>query len=163
MKTFLIKLPVAVVVLFLLGVLSASAQDKADQLAIIVGKSSSLSGVTTAELQKYFKAEKTKAPDGTKIIIVMQDAGHPERDAALHGIYKMSEAEYNDYFVGQTFTGAVQSAPKSYPSSAAVKTYVAATPGAIGYVRASDADDSVKTLTVDGKSPGSADYGLKMK
>jgi ABC-type phosphate transport system substrate-binding protein len=93
----------------------------------------------------------------------MQDVGRPERDAALAGIYKMGEAEYGDYFVGQTFTGAVKSAPKSWPSAAAVKEYVAATPGAIGYVRASDADDSVKVLKVDGKAPGDADYSLKMK
>jgi hypothetical protein len=45
---------------------------------------------------------------------------------------------------------------------AAVKAYVAQTPGAIAYIRASDADDSVKVLKVDGKSPGDADYGLKL-
>jgi len=149
--------------LVVFGTISARAQDKGDQLAVVVGKTSSLDGVTTAELQKYFKAEKSKMPDGTKIIIVMQDVGNAARDAALHGIYKMSEAEYNDYFVGQTFTGAVQSAPKSFPSVAAVKAFVAATSGAIGYLRASDADDSVKVLKVDGKSPGDADYSLKMK
>ena len=145
------------------ALLPAQAQDKTDQLAIIVDKSSSLDNVTLAELKKYFMAEKTKAPDGGKIILIMQDPGNPERDAILRDIYKMSESEYNDYFVGQTFTGAVASAPKSLPSGAAVKQYVAATAGAISYMRASDADDSVKILKVDGKSVGDADYGLKIK
>jgi ABC-type phosphate transport system substrate-binding protein len=163
MKTILKKFPLGVAILFLLGGLNVRAQDKADQLAVIVGKTSSLEAVTTAELQKYFKAEKSKAPDGTKIVIVMQDVGRPERDAALRDIYKMGEAEYGDYFVGQTFTGAVKSAPRSFASPAAVKQYVAETPGAIGYVRASDADDTVKVLKVDGKAPGEADYSLKMK
>ena len=163
MKMILNPLSAGLATLLLLGVLSARAQDKADQLAVIVGKTSALESVTTAELQKYFKAEKSKAPDGTKIVIVMQDVGRPERDAALRDIYKMGEAEYGDYFVGQTFTGAVKSAPRSFPSPAAVKEYVAATPGAISYVRASDADDSVKVLKVDGKAPGDADYSLKMK
>ena len=77
--------------------------------------------------------------------------------------FKCSEAEYNDYFAGQVFTGAVKSAPKACPSSAAMKEYVAATPGALGYVKASEADDSVKVLKVDGKAPSDADYGLKIK
>ena len=157
------KLLSGLALMVLIGSVNARAQDKAGQLAIIVGKSSSLDSITTAEMQKYFKAEKTKLPDGTKIVIVMHDVGLPEREAALANIYKMSEAEYNDYFVGQTFTGAVAAAPKAFSSAAAVKQYVAATPGAIGYLRASDADDTVKVLKVDGKAPGEADYKLKMK
>ena len=163
MKYFFQTLQVILVALLLSGITAAHAQDKATQLAIIVNKACSLDNVTTAEVQKYFKADKSKTPDGTKIVIVMQDVGNPDRDAALRAIYKMSEAEYNDFFVGQTFTGAVAAAPKALPSSAAVKQFVAATPGAISYVRASDADDSVKILKVDGKSPGDADYGLKLK
>src|ERR1051326_7414570 len=139
------------------------AQDKADHLAIIVNKASKLDEISMGDLQKYFKAEKTKTPDGTKVIIVMLDIGRPERDAALKSIYKMSDTEYNDFFVSATFTGAVQAAPKALPSPAAMKKYVSDTAGAIGYLRASDADDSVKVLKVDGKSPGEADYSLKLK
>jgi len=154
---------VAAAVWLLLGVGHASAQDKADQLAVIVAKTCPVDDIKTADLQKYFKAEKSKMPDGTKIIIVMEDVGRPERDAALRAIFGMSEAEYSDYFAGQVFTGAVKSAPASYPTPAAVKAFVAANPGAISYVRASDADDSVKVLKVDGKAPGESDYSLKMK
>ena len=136
---------------------------RADDLAIIVNKATKVDDVSFGDLQKYFKAEKSKTADGTKIVLVMQDVGRPERDAALKTLYKMSEAEYTDYFVSQTFTGAVAAAPKSLPSAAAVKKYVAETPGAIGYVRAGEADDSVKVLKVDGKAPGEADYKLGIK
>src|ERR1041385_4053831 len=139
------------------------AQDKSDQLAIIVNKSSKLEDVSIGDLQKYFKAEKTKTPDGVKVVIVMLDVGRPERDAALKNIYKMSDTEYNDFFVSATFTGAVQAAPKTLPSAAAMKKYVADTAGAIGYIRASEADDSVKVLKIGSKSPGEGDYSLKMK
>jgi len=145
------------------GALSTLAQDKADQLAIIVNPANTLSDISFTDLQRYFKAEITKTPDGTKILITMMDVGRPERDAALKLIYKMSEDEYNDYFVGQTFTGAVAKAPKSFPSAADVKRYVAENRGAIGYIRASEADDSVKVLKINGKSPGDADYKLVMK
>ena len=158
MKTPQIRLLLLIAALFI-GAVNAYGED----LAIIVAKTSPLDSVTTAELQKYFKAEKTKMPDGTKIVLVMQALGQPAHDAALQLIYKMSETEYNDYFVGQVFTGAVASAPKSFPTAAAVISYVAANSGAMSYVRASDANDTVKVLKIDGKAPGEADYSLKMK
>jgi len=146
-----------------LGLLLGVAGARADDLAIIVNKTNSLDSISSADLAKYFKAEKSKAPDGKKLVIVMQDVGRPERAAALKDIYKMSETEYNDYFVEATFTGAVAAAPKALPSGAAVKSFVAETPGGIGYVVSGDADASVKVLKIDGKAPGDADYKLKVK
>jgi len=163
MKMLSMKLFLAVCVVTWLGLTGARAQDKSACLAVIVNKSSSLSDVSSADLQKYFKAEKTKSPSGVKLVMVMADVGRPERTAALKTIYSMSEAEYNDYFVGQTFTGAVAAAPKALPTPAEIKLYVSQTPGAIAYIRASDADDSVTVLKIGGKLPGDADYGLKMQ
>jgi len=163
MKSFTTKFLLSLGLLAAMTAVGVRAQDKADCLAIIVPKDSKLDDITSADLQKYFKADKTKTPDGTKIAIVMIDVGRPERDAALRAIYKMNETEYNDFFVSATFTGAVAAAPKALPSVAAMKKYVGDTPGAIGYLRASDADDTVKVLKVDGKAPGEPDYKLKMK
>jgi hypothetical protein len=162
MKTLVSKLLVCVGVA-MLAAPGTQAQDKTEQLAIIVNPANPLDDISIVDLQRYFKAEKTKIPDGTKVVIVMQDVGRPERDAALKNIYKMSEEEYSDYFVSQTFTGAVAAAPKSFRSASYVKRYVAETRGAIGYIRASDVDDSVKVLKVNGKAPGDADYKLGMK
>lgn len=141
----------------------ARAEDKADDLAIIVHPGSKLDGVGFGDLQKYFKAEKTKSPDGAKIVLVMQDIDRPERAIVLKQIYKMSETEYADFFVEATFTGAVAAAPKAFPSGAMVKKFVASTPGALGYVRASETDATVKVLKVDGAAPGDPGYKLKSK
>ncbi len=139
---------------------SARAEDKTPALAIIVNPSNKMDGTTAKELQRYFKAEKSKTPEGLKLIIVMQEAGRPERDAALKNIYKMNEAQYTNYFVEATFTGAVANAPKSL-SNVALKKFVATTPGAIGYVRSTDVDESVKVLKIDGKSIDEPDYLLR--
>jgi hypothetical protein len=146
-----------------LGLSFAVANVRGGDLAIVVNKASALADISSADLAKYFKAEKGKTPDGKKLVIVMQEAGHPEREAALKGIYKMSEAEYTDYFVEATFTGSVESAPKALPGAVAIKKFVAETPGGIGYVQASETDDSIKVLKIDGKLPGDADYKLKIK
>ena len=139
------------------------AQDRANDLAIIVNKATTYDGVSLADLQHYFKVEKSKGPDGAKIVLAMQEPGRPERAAALQHIYNMSESQYADFFVEATFTGAVSAPPRAFGSPAAVKKFVADTAGAIGYVRATDVDDSVKELKVDGKSPGGAGYPIPLK
>ena len=146
-----------------LKISSAIAQDKAGDLAIIVGKNSPLENVTSEELAKIFRAEKAKGPDGVRFVLTAREAGSAERGTALAQIYKLGEDEDSKYFLQATFTGQVQSAPRSLNGSGTAKQFVSVTPGAIGYLRASEADDSVKVLRVDGKSPGEAGYPLKLK
>lgn len=141
---------------------SVVADGLGDQLAIVVSKTSPTEALTSAELQKVFRAEKGKDSGGNKFVILMHEAGQPARDAALRGIYKMSEADYNKFFLQATFTGAVQSAPKALPA-AAVKRLIAETPGAIGYLRADEIDDKLKAVKIDGHAPGEPGYGLLMK
>jgi ABC-type phosphate transport system substrate-binding protein len=133
-----------------------------ETLAVIVPKSSGIDSLSASDLQRIFKGEKAKGPDGVKLVVVMREAGSAERDAALAGIYKMGEADYNKYFLQATFTGAVQAAPKSLSSPAAMKAFVGTTTGAIGYVKSADADDSVKVVKVDGKAPSDPGYPLKL-
>src|SRR5438045_2125876 len=116
------------------------ADDKADHLAIIVAKNSTLENLSTADLSKIFRGDKTKGADGVKFNVLMHDPGRLERAAALKSIYHMSEPEYDRYFLQAAFTGTVLAAPKTLPSAAAVKNFVAETPGAISYVRGSDLD-----------------------
>ncbi len=141
----------------------ASDQDKASDLAIIVNKNSALDNVTSEELVKIFRAEKAKGPDGVRFAVTTREAGSAERAAALSQIYKMDVDAYSKYFLQATFVGLVQSAPRPLNGSATSKQFVSVTPGAISYVRGSDTDDSVKTLKVDGKSPGESGYPLKVK
>jgi ABC-type phosphate transport system substrate-binding protein len=141
----------------------AAAQDKSGDLAIIVGKSRALENVTGEDLKKIFRAEKSKGADGVHFAILAREPGSPERAAALAGIYQAGEDDYAKYFLQATFIGLVQSAPRVLTSSTAMRDYVARIPGAIGYVCASDVDDSVKVLKVDGHGPGEADYRYKIK
>jgi ABC-type phosphate transport system substrate-binding protein len=138
------------------------ADDKSDSLAIIVAKDSKLDQITMPELVRIFRGEKSHAPDGTKFQLTMREPASDERAAILKDIYKMSDVEYKKYFLQATFTGMVQSAPKQISTMEALRSFVASTPGAIGYVRASDLDDNVKAIKVDGKSPTDADYSLKI-
>ena len=156
------KLLIAALI-FSLKVCGANAQDKSGDLAIIVSKSRDVDNVTSEELTKIFRAEKPKGSDGVRFILIAREPGSAERAAALAGIYKASEDDYAKYFLQATFIGLVSSAPRPFSSAAALRQFVANTPGAIGYLRGSDVDDSVKIIKVDGHAPGEADYPLKIK
>ena len=144
--------------------LMLAAVARADEsLAVVVGAKSGVDALSQAELVKVFKGTKTKGPDGVKFVIVMREPGSLEREGALKFIYAMTDQEYQKYFLQATFTGAVTSAPKQLSGAAAVKQFVASNPGAIGYLKASDLDESVKAVKIDGKAPGDADYKLKLK
>lgn len=140
----------------------AFATARADDLAIIVGKNSTLDNLTSVELVKIFKAEKAKGPDGTKLVLAVPAAGSPEHAAMLAKIYELDEAGYGKYFLQATFTGLVAAAPKQLAGGAALVAFAAGTPGGITCVKAGDVTDAVKVLKVDGHAPGDADYKLKM-
>lgn len=117
-----------------------------DEVAIIVNPSNSVGTLSPGDLHRIFMGDKSTWPNGKRIYLVMAPPGSPERALILKDIYKMSEAEYSKYFLQATFTGAVAAPPKDASSDADVKQLVAANPGAIGYVKTSDADASVKVL-----------------
>lgn len=139
---------------------SVTADDAGDVLAIVTNKSTPLDSVTMPELLKIFREEKNRAGD-VRLVVAMREPGSPERAAALKYIYNLSDSEYSKYFLQATFTGAVQAAPKKVTGAAGMKAFVAGTPGAVGYIKASEVDDSVKVIKVDGKAPTDAGYPIK--
>ena len=60
------------------------------------------------------------------------------------------------------FSGEAGDAPKTLASTNGVLRFVFNVPGAIGYVRASEVDPSVKMLRVDGRLPGEPGYRLEV-
>ena len=135
----------------------------ADQaLAIIVNQSNPVENFSYEELRKIFLGERSHWPNGRRITLVMLDASRPERKVVLRDIYGMSEKDFNNHFIQGVFTGAVFLSPKTLASAADVRNFVFNVPGAIGYVRASDVDSSVKVLRVDGRLPEDREYRFRM-
>lgn len=125
------------------GYLPTGAQD---QVAIIVNTSNSISALSSGDLHRIFTGDKSTWPNGKHIFLIMAAPGSAERTLVLKDVYKMSEADYAKYFLQATFTGTVSAPPKDASSAAEMKQLVAANAGAIGYVKAQDADDSVKVI-----------------
>lgn len=147
----------------------ASAALHADQhpelsqsLAIVVNQSNPVNELSSPELRKIFLGERTHWPNGRRITLVMIEPGRPERVAILRELYHMSESELNRHFLHGLFTGQVLVSPKTLNTPVGVCKFVFNVPGAIGYLRASDVDDSVRVMRVDGHLPQDQDYSLRI-
>jgi len=141
----------------------AAAPGAEQSLAIIVNQSNTVENFSVAELRKIFLGERSHWPNGRRITLVMLDPAQPERKVILREIYGMNEKDLNQHFIQGVFTGVVLVSPKTLATPADVLKFVFNVPGAIGYLRASDVDGSVKILRVDGHLPDDKDYKLKLQ
>jgi phosphate transport system substrate-binding protein len=149
-----------------------AAQASADDVAVIVNKSNPVDGLTMAQLRRIVLGEETKWTDGKKIAVLMATPGQTERDGTLKMVCGMSETDFTLHFMrGALWASShvVKSGlprldpPKTVGSGVRVRQLVAVTANAIGFMKASQLDDSVKVLTIDGSGPGQPAYKLNLK
>lgn len=131
-------------------------------VAIIVNQSNPVENFSFDDLRKIFLGERSHWPNGRRITLVMLDPSQPERKAVLRDIYGMNEKDLNNHFIQGVFSGAVFVSPKNLATPPDVLRFVFNVPGAIGYVRASDVDSTVKVLRIDGRLPDDKDYRFRL-
>jgi phosphate transport system substrate-binding protein len=134
-----------------------------DTIAIIVNQSNTIDDLSLKELRTVFLGERSHWPNGRRITLVMMDPGLSERKAVLRDVCHMNETEFSRHFLQGLFTGEVFVSPKTLSTSVGVRKFVFNVPGAIGYLRASDVDGSVKVIKVNGHRPEEADYPLRIE
>ncbi|SRR5579871_2610154 len=133
-----------------------------DSLAIVVNQSNPTNDLSLAELRTVFLGDRTHWQNGRRITLVMMEPGQPEREAVLREVCRMSEADFRRRFLQGLLTGEILVSPKTLASPVGVRKFIFNVPGAIGYLRPADIDESVKVVRIDGHLPGEADYALHL-
>jgi ABC-type phosphate transport system substrate-binding protein len=138
-----------------------------DPIVVIVNSSNPVDNLSMGELKKLFLSDRDRWDTGRSVASVMVIAGSPERTAFLKIVCGMNDADFSKYFLQAAFTGKSATPPKEVTSSAALKSFVASSPGAIGFVKAQDfhgdgSDGGVKSVKVDGRSAADPGYRLRM-
>lgn len=131
-------------------------------LAIIVNTSNPVGSLSMSELRHVFLGERRHWPNGRRITLVMMEPGQPERKALIREVCQMTETDFSQHFLHGVFTGEVFVSPKTLASPVGVRKFIFNVPGAIGYVRATDVDASVKVIRVDGRLPDDKEYSLRI-
>ncbi len=151
------------ILIFCLAV--ASSAWAGDAIVVIVNSANPADDLKLGDLKKLFMADRSRWDTGKAVAPVMMGAGAAERTAFLKIVCGMNDADFSKYFVTAAFTGKDVTPPKEVGSASAVKSFVASSPGAVGFMKASDlpaGDTTVKAVKVDGAAPGDAGYKIKM-
>lgn len=152
----------AVLVCLALGVPAAADDEVAPgPLAIVVHASANVDNLSMEDLRSIFLADQQFWPDRTRITLLVRAPLSDERDFVLNNIYKMSEAQFRQYWIAKMFRAEVPRGPKIVFSSEMASDLVVAIPGSISFMRASDVTDNVKVLRIDGALPADEGYPLK--
>jgi ABC-type phosphate transport system substrate-binding protein len=136
-----------------------------EPIVVIVNNANPVESLSLGELKKLFLGDRTRWDTGKAVAPVMPAPGAPERTAFLKIVCGMNDAELGKYFLQAAFTGKSATPPKEVGSAAAVKSFVAGSPGAIGFVKAIDfhgdgSDGGVKAVKID---TAASDPGYKIK
>ena len=131
-------------------------------LAIVVNKNNPVENISSNELRHLLLAEQRTWANGRRVTIVMRPPGQSERVTLLKTICRMTDSDYTKYFMQAQFTGDLQTSPKLLATALGMRKFVFNVPGAIGYLRADEVDDTVKVIRLDNRLPGEAGYKLKV-
>jgi ABC-type phosphate transport system substrate-binding protein len=137
-------------------------QTKAGDLAIVVHPDTPVSQLTFAELRKVFLGERQYWNPGTAVVLLIRAPTSRERSAVLDVIYEMREPQFKQYWIAKIFRAEMTSPPKVVYSNESANQLVAAIPGAIAFMAASDVKPGLKVLRVDGHLPGEPAYRLHL-
>ena len=121
------------------------------ELAIIVNAQRSPS-LTEEDLRQIYLKKRSFWREGGRIVPINRNAGSEVRRLFERFLFEQSPQQLGIYWNRQYFLGVLP--PATLASDEAVLRFVAGEPRAIGYVRASTADESVRIIryVVDGQT-----------
>jgi ABC-type phosphate transport system substrate-binding protein len=124
-----------------------SAQEPA--FVVIVNKANPVKSLTLVELRRLFMKQTRMWPHAESVVPVDWDATSPLREAFAQRVLGRSVREMADFWVQQSITQGL-TPPSTQRSTRAMLRFVASVNGAIGYVPAGEADDTVSVIKVTG-------------
>jgi ABC-type phosphate transport system substrate-binding protein len=132
--------------ILLFAIVISCAGAKAQDVVVIVNDGVKTTSASADDIRGVFTGDKSTLGDGSKVTPATLKGG-AAHEAFLKAYVGKSDAAFRTAWRSLVFSGQ-GSMPKTVDSDAAMVDYVAATPGAIGYVGKGTEHDKVKTLTV---------------
>ena len=116
-------------------------------VVIIANKSVPVSSIAGATLKLIYLGKKNTWPDGSAVVPVALQSGSTH-EAFLGQFIEKSSSQYSSFWKQAIFTGE-GTPPRSFADFSDLASYVANTPGAIGYVSAGTSVENVKILRIE--------------
>jgi ABC-type phosphate transport system substrate-binding protein len=130
--------------ILLLGSLGSWSAARAQDVVLVANKGVRISEITDTDLRAIFTGTRTRFADGSHAVPVTLKGG-PVHEVFLRNHVGEGPEEFRAEWRKVVFTG--QGAmPKAFDSESSLVEYVAATPGAVGYVSRISSQNGVKVL-----------------
>ena len=146
----------AVVLWVAASVAPACARD----VAVISNQASGVSALTLPDLVKLCKAQTTRWPDGTPVLLVISEPGSPAMKTVAEKIYSMTPVQMQDLVATTNHGRKNRPAILVTHSDQEVIRRVESSPGALGLVDVYSITDAVKVVRIGGKLPLEPGYPL---
>ena len=130
--------------ILLLGFVACQSAARAQDVVLVANKGVQVSEINDADLRAIFTGAKTRFADGSHAVPVTLKGG-PAHEVFLRNHLDESPADFQAQWRKMVFTGQAVM-PRAFESESALINYVAATPGAVGYVSRISSEDPVKRL-----------------
>lgn len=98
-----------------------------------------------ADAKRIFLKQTNEFPDGNKVQVAILDKQSDTRRIFETQVLKMSPSQIKTYWATFIFTGQNRP-PREFDSEDIMKKWIAATPGALGYLDINEVDDTIKVL-----------------
>lgn len=128
------------------------------QLRVVANRGMPDVNVSMNDLARLFRGEYGSLTNGQRIVLAEQDIA---REQYVRVVTGMTEDQFRRHWIRIVFAGTPVQPPRTLPDLESTCAFVARTPGALAIV-AGRCDDSVRTLTVNGRSAEDAQYPLRV-
>lgn len=129
-----------------LGLTVACPSARAQDVVVVANEDLPLLQISSTELREIFTGVRSRFHDGTRAVPVVLKGG-PAHEVFLKHYVGENPEEFRTGWRKAAFTGQ-GTMLREFASEAALIQYVAATPGAVGYVSHVTSSDRVTALTV---------------
>jgi hypothetical protein len=130
------------------------------RLVVITGRNEALSDLALDDFRRIYLGRIHRL-GGHRITPVILRGSEPAEQYFLRHIAGMAEIDFTQVWIGAVFRGEVSAPPRLARSPAEACQFVATHAHTIAFIDAIDLNDSVKTITIDGRAYDAPDYPLK--
>jgi hypothetical protein len=146
--------------IFLIGAATPVSGAGGD-IAVVVRPETPVDNLTFNEMRKLLLGDRQFWTSNLRVTLLIRAPAAREREVVLKTIYRMSEAQFRQYWISKVFRAEASSGPKIVYSNEMATELVSSLPGSVAFVDATQVPKGLKILKIDGTLPGDAAYPLK--
>lgn len=120
----------------------------AGELVVVANRGVTTEQLSDRDLLELFSLRQGQWPDGQPVRVLALDKDHNLHQRFCRDLLKLASYRLEWFWSRHLYAG-FGSAPQRFDSVEALRTALAATPGAIGYLQQEDLNDQVKALVVE--------------